>query len=73
MLIETYDLEVFSPPCDPGSERYAAKARLKVDISAYELQQCGEPTCYSFSLQLTASQKKLAALVLTWVEGQIGR
>jgi len=34
MLIETYDLEVFSPPCDPGSERYAAKALLKVDISA---------------------------------------
>jgi ArsR family metal-binding transcriptional regulator len=33
VLIETYDLEVFTPPCDPGTERYAAKARLKVDIS----------------------------------------
>jgi len=33
MLIETYDLEVFTPPCDPGSERYAARARLTTDIS----------------------------------------
>lgn len=150
MLIETYDLEVFTPPCDPGAERYAAKAQLTVDISevlpylnatlrgaiylpeaqaltwkksghnitfhAYEIatsnvedregaekelkglidlvnrtwerraeitpdttprqrptpmaiykllpntncKQCGEPTCYSFALKLTASQRKLA-------------
>jgi ArsR family metal-binding transcriptional regulator len=33
MLIEHYDLEVFTPPCDPGTERYAARARLTVDIS----------------------------------------
>jgi ArsR family metal-binding transcriptional regulator len=33
MLIEKYDLEVFTPPCDPGAERYAARARLNVDIS----------------------------------------
>lgn len=33
MLIEQYDLEVFTPPCEPGAERYAARARLKVDIS----------------------------------------
>jgi ArsR family metal-binding transcriptional regulator len=33
MLIEKYDVEVFSPPCDPGAERYAAKARLTADIS----------------------------------------
>jgi ArsR family metal-binding transcriptional regulator len=33
MIIEKYDLEVFTPPCDPGAERYAAKARLTVDIS----------------------------------------
>jgi len=32
-LIEKYDLEVFTPPCDPGAERYAARARLAVDIS----------------------------------------
>jgi ArsR family metal-binding transcriptional regulator len=33
MLIEGYDLEVFTPPCEPGAERYAARARLIVDIS----------------------------------------
>lgn len=33
MLIESYDLEVFTPPCEPGAERYAARARLTVDIS----------------------------------------
>ncbi|MBN2149437.1 MAG: hypothetical protein JW726_18760 [Anaerolineales bacterium] len=33
MLIENYELEVFTPPCDPGAERYAARARLMVDIS----------------------------------------
>jgi ArsR family metal-binding transcriptional regulator len=150
MLIEKYDVEVFTPPCEPGAERYAAKARLTVDISevlpylnatlrgaiylpsanaltwkkgghniafhAYEIatsnaedregaekelrgiidlvnrtwerraeitpdtttrqrptpmaiykllpntncKKCGEPTCYSFALKLTASQKKIA-------------
>ncbi len=33
MLIEHYDLEVFTPPCEPGAERYAARARLTADIS----------------------------------------
>lgn len=33
MLIERYDLEVFTPPCEPGAERYAARARLQTDIS----------------------------------------
>ena len=33
MLIDSYDMEVFTPPCDPGAERYAARARLTVDIS----------------------------------------
>ena len=33
MLIEKYDLEVFTPPCDPGAERFSAIARLAVDIS----------------------------------------
>ena len=150
MLIEKYDLEIFTPPCDPGTERFAAKAHLNLDIStifpylnatlhgavylpeanaltwkkgghniafhAYEIatsnvedrgeaqkeleglidlvnrtwerraeiipdtttrqrptpiaiykllpntncRQCGEPTCYSFALKLSVSQKKLA-------------
>ncbi len=33
MLIEAYEIEVFTPPCEPGAERYAAKAHLSVDIS----------------------------------------
>ena len=33
MLIEKYDLEVFTPPCEPGAEYFAARARLTVDIS----------------------------------------
>lgn len=33
MLIERYDLDVFTPPCEPGAERYSAVARLTVDIS----------------------------------------
>ena len=33
MFIENYTVEVFTPPCDPGAERYAAKAHLTVDIS----------------------------------------
>lgn len=33
MLIENYHLEVFTPPCEPGAERYVARARLTVDIS----------------------------------------
>lgn len=33
MLIENYDLEVFTPPCEPGAERFSAIARLTVDIS----------------------------------------
>lgn len=33
MLVKDYDLEVFTPPCDPGAERYAAIARLTTNIS----------------------------------------
>lgn len=32
MLIKNYDLEVTSPPCEPGAERFNAIARLVVDI-----------------------------------------
>jgi ArsR family metal-binding transcriptional regulator len=34
ILIEQYTVEVFTPPCEPGAERYAAKAHLGTDISA---------------------------------------
>lgn len=33
MLIEHYDMEIFTPPCAPGAERFAAIARLTTDIS----------------------------------------
>lgn len=33
MLIDTYDLDVFTPPCDPGAVRYSAIAHLHVDIA----------------------------------------
>lgn len=33
MLIEKYDLDIFTPPCEPGAERFSAVARLVVDIS----------------------------------------
>ena len=33
MLVEKYEVEVFTPPCEPGAERYAARARLVNDIS----------------------------------------
>jgi ArsR family metal-binding transcriptional regulator len=32
VLIDGFDLEVFTPPCEPGAERFAARARLKAPI-----------------------------------------
>ena len=32
MLIPNYELEVFTPPRDPGAERFSAVAHLPVDI-----------------------------------------
>ncbi len=56
LLIEHYDLGVFTPPYEPGAERFSAIARLAVDN-----KQCREPTCYSFAIKLVASQKKLTS------------
>ena len=33
ILIKSYDVELFTPPCEPGAERFAAKAHLNADIS----------------------------------------
>ncbi|MAU00527.1 MAG: hypothetical protein CL608_25570 [Anaerolineaceae bacterium] len=33
MLIDTYDLDIFTPPYEPGAERYSTIARLTIDIS----------------------------------------
>lgn len=32
-MIERYELEIFTPPCEPGAERFSAKAHLETDIS----------------------------------------
>ena len=33
MLIDTYELEIYTPPCDPGAERYVVRAHLAADIT----------------------------------------
>lgn len=32
MLVQSYHLDLFAPPCDPGAERWSAKAALADDI-----------------------------------------
>lgn len=60
MLIEKYDLEVFTPPCEPGAERYAAIARLTADIS--------EVLPY-LNATLRGAVYHQAANALTWKKG----
>ncbi len=59
-IIENYDLEVFTPPCDPGTERYAARARLMVDIS---------PVLPYLNATLRGAIYHPAASALTWKKG----
>ncbi|HSJ54407.1 MAG TPA: (Fe-S)-binding protein [Anaerolineae bacterium] len=60
MLIETYDLEVFTPPCDPGSERFSAFARLTADIR--------EVLPY-LNATLRGAVYNVGAAALTWKKG----
>jgi ArsR family metal-binding transcriptional regulator len=60
MLIEEYDLEVFTPPCEPGAEKWSAIARLKVDIS--------EVLPY-LNATLRGAVYNHAARALTWKKG----
>jgi ArsR family metal-binding transcriptional regulator len=62
MLIEKYDLEVFTPPCEPGAERYAAIARLTADIS--------EVLPY-LNATLRGAVYLQSANALTWEKGDI--
>ena len=57
MLIDSYDLEVFTPPCEPGAERFAARARLKAPIA--------EVLPY-LNATLRGAVYNLAAGALTW-------
>lgn len=60
MLIEKYDVDVFTPPCEPGAERYSAIARLTVDIS--------EVLPY-LNATLRGAVYHQAANALTWKKG----
>jgi len=60
MLIEHYDLDVFTPPCDPGAERYSAIARLVTDIS---------PVLPYLNATLRGAVYTPAASALTWKKG----
>jgi ArsR family metal-binding transcriptional regulator len=60
MLIEKYDLDIFTPPCEPGAERYAAAARLTADIS--------EVLPY-LNATLRGAVYHRAANALTWKKG----
>jgi ArsR family metal-binding transcriptional regulator len=61
MLIEKYDVEVFTPPCEPGAERYAPRARLTVDIS--------EVLPYLNATLRGALYHAIEAKALTWKKG----
>jgi len=60
VLIEDYDLELFTPPCDPGAETWSAIARLKVDI--------GDVLPY-LNATLRGAVYTRAAKALTWKKG----
>lgn len=60
MLIKDYDLELFTPPCEPGAEKWSAIARLKVDIS--------EVLPY-LNATLRGAVYNRAAKALTWKKG----
>jgi ArsR family metal-binding transcriptional regulator len=60
MLIDHYDLELFTPPCEPGAERFTAVARLTVDIA--------EALPY-LNASLRGAVYNPAAKALTWKKG----
>ncbi len=60
MLIEHYDLRVFTPPCEPGAERYSAVARLTTDIS---------DVLPYLNATLRGAVYNRAAQALTWKKG----
>lgn len=59
-LIETFSVEVFTPPCDPGAERFAARARLNASIA--------EVLPY-LNATLRGAAYNPAAGALTWKKG----
>ena len=57
VLIDGYTLEVYTPDCDPGAERYSAVARLEADIS---------PVLPYLNATLRGALYYHAAQALTW-------
>jgi ArsR family metal-binding transcriptional regulator len=60
MLIEHYDLDIYTPPCDPGAERFSAKALLLTDISK---------ALPYLNATLRGAVYTQAAAALTWKKG----
>jgi ArsR family metal-binding transcriptional regulator len=60
MLLQTYSLNVFSPPCEPGAERWSVKAALDDDI--------GDALSY-LNATLKGAIYNHAACALTWRMG----
>jgi len=60
MWVDDYELEVFTPPCDPGAERYSAVAHLPnsiADVLPY------------LNATLTGANYMPSANALTWKRG----
>lgn len=60
MLLQSYRLDVFSPPCEPGAERWSVKAALDDDI--------GDALPY-LNTTLKGAIYNHAARALTWRMG----
>jgi len=60
VLIEEYDIEVTSPPCDPGAERWSAFAHISADVSL---------VLPYLNARLKGAIYDHAAQVLTWRSG----
>ncbi len=60
MLLQSYQLNVFAPPCEPGAERWTVKAALDDDI--------GEVLPY-LNATLKGAMYNHAAHALTWKMG----
>ena len=60
MLINDYEVEVFTPPCDPEAVRFAARAHLGTDIT---------PALPYLNAVLKAGQYNPAAPALVWKKG----
>jgi ArsR family metal-binding transcriptional regulator len=59
-VIEDYEVEIFTPPCEPGAERFAARAKLRSSI---------RPVLPYLNATLRGAVYIPAAEALTWKKG----